>query len=214
MSIPAAFVVLISASLALATTAAADSAVSDSVQQRVDEATFIILPERCTGVIVGDRHSGVTAAHCIGDEREIEVGLHDGTQLLARVDRVDRGRDVALLGFADGVAVRPLTLAARMPVPGEALYFGGRADRRGSNQVFAVVRVGSCPSMPQVSDAIFTNLRARKGDSGAPLVNKSLEVVGLVHGGATCNIAAPVVGMSEALGLSVGRDERCAWGHC
>lgn len=207
---------LMAVTVAAAQPVAADSAVSKSVQQTIDEATIVILPERCTGVIVGDRHSAITAAHCLGDERSIEIGLYDGTRMNAAVERVDRGRDVALLSLSDEAAVHPLSLATRMPSPGDALYFGGRTDRRGTNQVFAVVRVGRCPSMPEVADAIFTNLRARKGDSGAPLVNKSLEVVGLVHGGATCNIAAPTVGMSEALGLTGAGDmtERCAWGHC
>jgi hypothetical protein len=87
-----------------------------------------------------------------------------------------------------------LRVAARLPRVGDALYFGGRRERKGSAQVFAVLRLGHCPSLPEVTNAIFTNLRARKGDSGAPLVNRALEVVGLVHGGARCNIATPVVG--------------------
>ncbi len=187
---------------ALCGPALADAAVSGSVQQSVDQATIVILPERCAGVIVGDRHSAITAAHCIGNERSLEVKLYDGTQTTASIVRVDRQRDVALIRLNRYVRVQPL-------------YFGGRADRRGSNQVFAVVKIGRCPSMPDVEEAIFTNLRARKGDSGAPLVNKSLEVVGLVHGGATCNIAAPTVGLNAALGLSSeGGAPECAWGHC
>ncbi len=200
---------------ALCGPALADAAVSGSVQQSVDQATIVILPERCAGVIVGDRHSAITAAHCIGNERSLEVKLYDGTQTTASIVRVDRQRDVALIRLNRYVRVQPLTLAEQLPRAGEALYFGGRADRRGSNQVFAVVKIGRCPSMPDVEEAIFTNLRARKGDSGAPLVNKSLEVVGLVHGGATCNIAAPTVGLNAALGLSSeGGAPECAWGHC
>jgi len=193
---------------------AAETAVSGSVQQSVDEATIVILPERCAGAIVGDRHSAITAAHCIGNERSLDVRLHDGRKITASIVRVDRQRDVALIRFDQDVPVQPLTLAEQLPRAGEALYFGGRADRHGSQQVFAVVKIGRCPSMPDVEEAIFTNLRARKGDSGAPLVNKSLEVVGLVHGGATCNIAAPTVGLNAALGLSRDGASRCAWGHC
>jgi S1-C subfamily serine protease len=207
------FPALTFASLILASASLGD-VISGSVQRVVDEATIVLLPARCAGVIVGDRHTAITAAHCLGNERFVDVRLFDGKEVRATIERVDREIDVAVLHFDDDASVRPLTLASRMPSPGEALYFGGRADRRGSDQVFAVVNVGRCPSLPQVEEAIFTNLRARKGDSGAPLVNKHLEIVGLVHGGAGCNIAAPVVGIASDLGLSTGSGESCAWGHC
>jgi S1-C subfamily serine protease len=42
-----------------------------------------------------------------------------------------------------------------------------------------------------VPQALFTTLHGRKGDSGAPVVDLQLRVVGLVHGGARCSIAAP-----------------------
>lgn len=205
----------ITIALLLAPFIAHADAVSDSVQRSVDAATIVILPARCAGVIVGDRHTAVTAAHCIGNERSVGVRLFDGREVRATVERVDRQIDVAVLRLQADVAVRPLTLAEEMPRPGTALYFGGRADRRGSNQVFAVVNIGRCPSLPEVPEAIFTNLRAHKGDSGAPLVNKRLEVVGLVHGGAGCNIAAPIVGLADDLGLPINDGaEGCAWGHC
>lgn len=170
-------------------------------QSVVDRATILLTPGTCAGVIVGDKRHAITAAHCLRDDREIEVEVFDGSRRTAQVVRIDRGRDVALLQFDRAIDVQPLSLAEDLPRPGEALYFGGRADRRGTHQIFAVLKVDRCPSIPQVPDAIFTNLRAKPGDSGAPMVNKALEVVGLVHGGARCNIAAPVVGLGAVLGL-------------
>lgn len=175
---------------------------SKDVQERVDRATIVLRPGTCAGVIVVDARHAITAAHCLRDSRDIEIDLHDGSRRRARVVSLDRGRDVALLEMTTPAEVEPLGIASAMPRPGEALYFGGRADRDGTNQVFAVVSIGRCPSLPDVADAIFTNLRAKPGDSGAPMVNKDLEVVALVHGGATCNIAAPVVGIAPALGLA------------
>jgi S1-C subfamily serine protease len=163
-------------------------------QQIVDEATIVFDPPICTGVVVGDASHAITAAHCIGSERAVQVALYDGTRTQAVIERVDREHDVALLSLQRPAPVTPLRVAGRLPQVGDALYFGGRQDRKGSAQVFAVLRLGRCPSLPEVDNAIFTNLRARKGDSGAPLVNRSLEVVALVHGGARCNIATPVVG--------------------
>jgi len=163
-------------------------------QQIVDEATITLVPPTCAGVVVGDASHAITAAHCIGSERTLEIALSDGRRRRANVERLDREHDVALLRLQEPVPVTPLQVASRLPRIGEALYFGGRRDRKGSAQVFAVLQLGRCPSLPQVENAVFTNLRARKGDSGAPLVNKSLEVVALVHGGARCNIATPIVG--------------------
>jgi S1-C subfamily serine protease len=191
------------AGIAVLPAAAQHQAVSSKeVQRRVDRATVVLTPGICAGVIVVDARHAITAAHCLRDSRQLEVELHDGTRRRARVVQLDRGRDVALLEMSEPAAVEPLGLATAMPRPGEALYFGGRRDRQGSHQVFAVLRIGACPSLPQVPDAIFTNLRAKPGDSGAPMVNRNLEVVALVHGGVTCNIAAPVVGIGAALGLA------------
>jgi S1-C subfamily serine protease len=169
-------------------------AFSRSLQQIVDAATLTVVPGTCAGVVVGDESHAITAAHCIGAERRLTVRFHDGRVTSATVAALDRERDVALLELTDPAGVNPLRIATQLPRIGEALYFGGRQDRQGSAQVFAVLQLGRCPSLPQVENAIFTNLRARKGDSGAPLVNKSLEVVGLVHGGARCNIATPIIG--------------------
>jgi len=171
-------------------------------QASVDQATILITPGICAGVIVGDVRHAITAAHCLSQKTEIVVETHDGERRVATVVQLDRGLDVALLRFDRDVDVEPLSIATRFPRLGDALYFGGRADRRGSNQIFAVVRVGPCPSLPSVANAIFTNLRAKPGDSGAPMVNKQLEVVGLVHGGASCNIAAPVVGLGATFDLN------------
>jgi S1-C subfamily serine protease len=148
---------------------------SRPLQQLVDAATLTVVPGTCAGVVVADERHAITAAHCIGAERRLKVEFHDGRVTSATVAVLDRERDVALLELADPASVNPLRIATQLPRIGEALYFGGRQDR-------------------QVEQAIFTNLRARKGDSGAPLVNKSLEVVGLVHGGARCNIATPIIG--------------------
>jgi S1-C subfamily serine protease len=165
--------------------------------------------------VVSDQRHVLTAAHCLHGRDDIHIELHDGRRVRAAVERLDKDKDFALLKLSDDAEVTPLRFASELPDPGDALYFGGRADRHGSNQIFAVVRIGRCPSLPQVDNAIFTNLRARKGDSGAPLVNRNLEVVGLVHGGERCNIAAPTIGLDAELGLDSGAEpSACVWGHC
>jgi S1-C subfamily serine protease len=69
-------------------------------------------------------------------------------------------------------------------------------------------RLGRCPSLPGVPQALFTSLHGEKGDSGAPVVDHKLQVVGLVHGGAACSVAAPtaeIVPMLDTLVAEVAR---------
>lgn len=79
----------------------------------------------------------------------------------------------------------------RPPAPGEPLLFVGRPDHHFEPQRPRLLRLGRCPSLPEVPDALFTTVEGRPGDSGAPILDGSLRVVGLVHGGAACSIAAP-----------------------
>src|SRR5262249_7276229 len=52
-------------------------------------------------------------------------------------------------------------------------------------------RRGRCESLPRLPDALFTSLRGEPGDSGSPLVDGAARIIGLVHGGARCQIATP-----------------------
>jgi len=74
---------------------------------------------------------------------------------------------------------------------GETVLFAGRNDFGRPLGRAVVERLGPCPSLPQVPDAIFTTIEARRGDSGSPIVDERYRIVGLVHGGARCRIAAP-----------------------
>ncbi|MCI0571707.1 MAG: serine protease [Myxococcaceae bacterium] len=164
------------------------------------EATVTLMPLRCAGVVVGAGDRVVTAAHCL-DPRETRVPLQlsDGRRVEAEALVVDRARDVAVLGLDAPVTARPLILADALPAPGQPLLFAGRNDRRSGLQSAVVERLGRCPSLPGVPLALFTSLNGQKGDSGAPLVGPDLKVLGLVHGGARCNIATPVTGAADLL---------------
>jgi S1-C subfamily serine protease len=160
--------------------------------QALREATVTLVPGHCAGVIVEDGRHVMTAAHCVdpGTER-LELQLHDGTRMSSTFVLHDAGRDVALFRLGEVAPVMALSIAPQLPVPGEGLLFAGRNDAVGEPQQVSLERLGRCPSLPQVPQALFTTLHGRKGDSGAPVVDLQLRVVGLVHGGARCSIAAP-----------------------
>ncbi len=166
----------------------------------VETATVTLVPGHCAGVIVEDGRHALTAAHCVGEgEERVAVALRDGQELSGRYTLVDRDRDVAVIRLDAVAPVRPLEVAPTLPAVGEALLFAGRADRPGSAQEASLARLGRCPSLPGVPQALFTTLRGEKGDSGAPLVDRDFRVVGLVHGGAACSIATPTAGFGAVV---------------
>ncbi|AKQ64104.1 trypsin domain protein [Myxococcus hansupus] len=166
----------------------------------VAAATVTLEPGHCAGVVVEDGRHVLTAAHCVQpQDRRVTLSLLDGSQLEGGYVHVDRGRDMAIIRLDTRAPVRPLEVAAAMPTPGAPLVFVGRNDRPGPPQDALLERLAPCPSLPDVPAALFTTVRGRPGDSGAPLVDAQLQVVGLVHGGAACRIAAPTSGMAEVV---------------
>lgn len=184
--------VLSGAALAACTVSKPEDALAPEVRT-LKEATVTLAPGHCAGVIVADGHHVLTAAHCIdGAPGEPQpVVLYTGKTLPGAVKVVDRVRDLAVIRLDEAAPVQPLEISTALPLPGGELLFAGRNDRPGGAQDITLERLGRCPSLPGVPQALFTSMHGEKGDSGAPVVDRRLHVVGLVHGGAVCSIAAP-----------------------
>lgn len=162
------------------------------------EATLAFVPARCAGVVVGDGTHALTAAHCLEPgEHALELELYDGRRISGLVGAIDRSRDLVLLKLDRPAPVRPLAVAPELPVPGAALLFVGANAFAHPLQHVALERIGRCPSLPLAPGVLFTTLEGQPGDSGAPVVDEQLRVVGLVHGGAACHIAAPVAAFAK-----------------
>lgn len=167
---------------------------------QVARATLLVVGESCAGFVAEAPNLVVTAAHCIPyPKRRASVRLPTGQTLMARLDRIDRDTDLALLRLPEALPVVPLVLSERVPAAGDRVLFVGRADRGNEPQLARVKKLDRCPSLPRVPKAVFTSVNARPGDSGSPLVDANLRVVGLVHGGAQCHIAAPVAPLARQL---------------
>ncbi len=157
---------------------------------------------RCAGVVATGGVHVVTAAHCLMEHEDaVPLALHDGTPAMGVVAHVDREADVAVLFLESPVAIDGLSFSDELPDEGSAAYFAGRFDRGATLQAIMVERLAPCPSLPGVPRALHTSLRGVPGDSGAPVVDGDLRVVGLVHGGARCSIAAPTHGVPAMLEL-------------
>lgn len=145
----------------------------------------------CTGVLVERSQLVATALHCLdADAPSIEVRLSNGARHTAWVVGRDPDADQAVLFIPEPVALAPLRVAAGRPIAGSVVLFAGRPDRFRVREA-RIDRVGTCASLPALPDALFTTLHGVPGDSGAPLVDVAGRVVGLVHGGARCEIATP-----------------------
>lgn len=165
----------------------------------IHEAT-VTIAGRCAGVLIEDVPFVLTAAHCVTEtDTVLPIVFIDGSEAVAEVATLDRDRDLALLELPVPPPFPGLGLGEALPAPGTSAYFAGRYDRGASLQHIEVMRVGKCPSLPRAPHVMFTTLRGTPGDSGAPVVDENLDVVGLVHGGAACSIAAPTYVVPELL---------------
>lgn len=145
-------------------------------------------------------------------EARLSVRFEDGSESPADVASIDRATDMAVLYLVSPSPYPGLVLGEQVAEPGARLLYVGRPDRGEDPQDVEVVRHGKCPSLPSAPFVLFTTMHGRPGDSGAPLVDGQLRVVGLVHGGARCSIAAPtrvVPQLLEAL-LPEAREQRSA----
>ncbi|MCY1034996.1 serine protease [Corallococcus sp. BB11-1] len=170
--------------------------------QEAAAATVTLGEGHCAGVVVGTGRHVLTAAHCVAQGQDAgpeHTNFEDGRRLEGRYVFVDRGRDLAVLELEAKAPVAPLEVADALPAPGEPLVFTGRFDRPGAPQQVQLERLGRCPSLPDVPAALFTTMHGIPGDSGAPLVDARMRVVGLVHGGARCSIAAPTADIAPEL---------------
>jgi len=172
------------------------------------------LASGCTGAVAERSQLIVTAEHCVTGRQSVQVRLADGEERTAWVVIADQVVDQAVLFLEEPTAVRPLRIARQRQIPGTVLYFAGHPDRP-VFQEGRLDRIGVCPSLPRLPNALFTSVAGRPGDSGAPLVNAGGEVLGLVHGGARCEIATPadtLLGLVQRLLLPAPRpgSERAA----
>lgn len=170
-------------------------------RDQVAQATVTVPAKGCAGVVAGDRSHVVTAAHCVpfGVE-ELEVRFRNGRSTEGSIVHLDRDSDLAVIALPDPAQAEPLTIAKKLPAAGDPVLFVGRIDRKSRAQIARVERLGRCPSLPSVDDALFTSIQAKPGDSGSPIVDGDLRVVGLIHGGAQCHIATPTAPLADRLG--------------
>lgn len=183
------------------TVSSAAAQVPPVVRESLRTASVELEPVGCSGVIAESRQLVLTARHCVDDGvGTLRVRLSTGEMRTGWVIATDAVADQAVLFLEEPVDVEPLSLVRRRQIDGTVLYFEGNPDRP-RFQAARLDRIGRCPSLPDLPNALFTTINGKPGDSGAPLVDALGRVVGLVHGGARCQIATP----ADTLGRLVDR---------
>lgn len=153
-------------------------------------AASVLVGGGCSGVLVDGPDLVLTAEHCITSGATHTLRFSDGSQRTGWVAGVDHAADQALLLLEEPVALKPLALVRQLPIAGTVLYFAGNPSHPRFQEA-KLDHTGRCPSLPGIGNSLFTTIDGIPGDSGAPIVDAGTRVVGLVHGGAQCQIATP-----------------------
>ena len=185
------------------------------VRRALGVASVVVESTGCTGVVAESPQIIVTAKHCVKGQT-LRVRLSTGSERTAWVVAVNDASDQAVLFLEEPADVKPLLIVRRRQIPGTVLYFEGNPERP-RFQSARLDRIGRCPSLPDLPNALFTSIDGRPGDSGAPLVDGAAEIVGLVHGGVRCHIATPAGPLARLVDHVLGRDAaettRAGTGH-
>lgn len=161
-----------------------------AVREALRAASVIVEPSGCGGALAETPTLVVTAKHCIDKDRDLSVRFITGARREARLVATDDAADQVVLLLSEPVPIMPLAIVHRRAIPGTVVYFEGNA-KNPRFQTVRIEKIGVCPSLPDLPNALFTSLQGTPGDSGSPIVDGAARIVGLVHGGAQCQIATP-----------------------
>jgi S1-C subfamily serine protease len=195
-----AFVLLLAATPLAAAAPAGDLA----VRRALHAASVVVETTGCSGAVAESPQIIVTAKHCL-DGPTLRVRLSTGAVRTAWLVATNAATDQAVLFLEEPAGVEPLALVHRRQIPGTVLYFEGNPGHP-RFQSARLDRIGQCPSLPDLPDALFTSIDGTPGDSGAPLVDGGARIVGLVHGGARCHIATPADALARLVDRVLERD--------
>jgi hypothetical protein len=87
----------------------------------------------------------------------LRVRLSTGDVRTAWVVATNSASDQAVLFLEEPAGVAPLDLVRRPQIPGTVLYFSGHPDRP-RFQSARLDKIGRCPSLPDLPNALFTTI--------------------------------------------------------
>ncbi len=175
-----------------------------AVRRSLQAASVVIETTGCAGAVAESQQLVVTAKHCLEGDR-LRIRLSTGERRTAWLVATNDASDQAVLFLEEPAGVEPLAVVRRAQIPGTVLYFEGNPSHP-RFQSARLDRIGRCPSLPALPNALFTSIEGVPGDSGAPLVDGGARIVGLVHGGARCHIATPAETLARLVDRALERE--------
>jgi len=158
-----------------------------------------------SGVLVSDDGYILTNEHVVGDEKDVRVRWSDGIETLAKVERVSKNRDVAIIK-TDARDRTPLILKRGPVTPGQRVYAIG--SPRG--EAFEGTVSSGVISADRVIDGlryIQSDTTVSPGSSGGPLLDETGSVIGITvmgyqnNGPAGLNMFIPIGDVMDFLSL-------------
>jgi S1-C subfamily serine protease len=130
-----------------------------------------------SGILVSDDGYVLTNAHVVGDDPNARLRWSDGIVTLAKVERVSKNRDVALIKTNPRDRV-PLALKRGLVSPGQRVYAIGSPN----GEHFQGTVSSGVVSADRVIDGlryIQSDTTISPGSSGGPLLDESGSVIGI-----------------------------------
>ncbi len=140
-----------------------------------------------SGVLIGEKHKIVlTAAHVVGDAAKIDVELISGKRVSAKVIRISRTADVAIIELDESQADIPAAVLGNSDLvrTGDNIFIIGAPlglSHSVSRGIISSKRSHKQSTNDHLSMEFFqTDASINKGNSGGPMFNMKGEVIGIV----------------------------------
>lgn len=161
-------------------------ALPGQVERWLDSVVMLVTgPAWCSGVVIDEQGTVLTAYHCVANGRRPHIVLRDGTRVTGRTTAMSPSDDLALVAAPDlADKVRPLPIREDAPRQGEHVYgmghpFAPAAEpgRRLEGMLRWSVTEGIVSAVgPRL---VQTDTALNPGNSGGPVVDTLGRVVGI-----------------------------------
>lgn len=160
-----------------------------------------------SGYFISSEGHIMTNAHVVGGAKYVAIRMSDGSDVVGKVVRKNKRRDVALVKIDKSTT--PITLRTRPAVVGEEVYaIGSPLDEKFSATVSKGIVSGYRDE--EGLDYLQSDVNVLPGNSGGPLLDKNGELVGMTvsgimfHGAPSgMNFFIPVYSALDSLSISV-----------
>ncbi|NHJ41235.1 MAG: PDZ domain-containing protein [Asgard group archaeon] len=175
--------------------------VSTTTLARIDMFRVAPLQGQGSGVIVDEKGIIITNAHVVKNARKVEIQLHKGKNLPAKVLGQLRGQDIAILQVEPDKNLKAITIgeSSDLKVGQFAIAIGnplGLGESVTFGMISALNRTISARNA-QLEGLIQTTAEINPGNSGGALVNTNGELVG---------IPTAVIPYSQGIGFAIAID--------